>query len=490
MTFRLAVGGLSHETNSYVPWTTGLDRFRVTRGNEVVTGNAGRTYVGGMVDAARDLGAVAVGTMHAYAAPWGDIDRDAYATLKSELLAAIAAAMPVDAVVLDLHGAASTVDVVDLEADLCLAVRELIGPDRTLVVTHDLHGNISSEQAAAVDLMLGVHHYPHDDMYERGREAVEAIPALLSGAWRPTTHVERLPMLVPTTTTYDGVGARVLAMCQELEQHEAVIDCTFMHGFPYTDNELVGAQVVVTTNGDRGLAERVAREAAGRIWQAREEFVVVHPTPSEAIALALQLPGQPVVVNETSDNPGGGAPCDGTHLLRALLEARPESAVFVGLTDPEVVAQAHAAGVGARIEIQLGGKTDDLHGAPISCSASVRTLTDGEVRLEAAMGGGSVLRLGLTAGLVVDGVDVIVISRREQTFDRTPLVLHGIDPLRRKIVALKSSHHFRSGFQDLAAGIVTTDPPGLTTVQLAQLPRTRSPRPLFPLDEQACYPAG
>jgi microcystin degradation protein MlrC len=224
------------------------------------------------------------------------------------------------------------------------------------------------------------------------------------------------------------------------------------------------------------------------VWARREQFVVRHPQPAEAVRQALAMDGRPIVLNETSDNPGGGTPCDGTHLLRALLDARPDDAVFVGIKDPEVVEQAHEAGVGAVIDIKLGGKTDSLHGTPIACTAYVRTLTDGNVTLEAPMGGGSVLRLGRTAGLLIDGVDVIVISRGEQTFDRTPLVLHGIDPLTRKLVALKSSHHFRSGFQALAAGIVTTDPPGLTTLQLEQLPKERSPRPIFPLDADARYP--
>jgi microcystin degradation protein MlrC len=441
-----------------------------------------------MVAAACELGAEVVGTLHAVASPWGDIDSETYDDLKGLLLDAIRSAMPLDAVALDLHGAAVAVGAEDLEGDLCRAVRDVIGPDTKLVVTHDLHGNITADEAAAVDVMFGVHHYPHDDMYERGREAVEAVPRLLSGEWRPAIHVERLPMLVPTTTTYSGVGAEVLQICQDLERRDGVLDCTFMHGFPYTDNPLVGSQVVVMTKGDRALAERTAREAAEQVWARREQFIVRHPQPAEAVRQALELPGRPIVVNETSDNPGGGTPCDGTHLLRALLDARPHDAVFVGIKDPEVVDQAHEAGVGAVIDIKLGGKTDSLHGTSIACTAYVRTLTDGNVTLEAPMGGGSVLRLGRTAGLVIDGVDVIVISRGEQTFDRTPLVLHGIDPLTRKIVALKSSHHFRSGFQELAAGIVTTDPPGLTTLQLEQLPKKRSPRPIFPLDPDARYP--
>jgi microcystin degradation protein MlrC len=485
---KISVGGIANETNQLIPTLTGLDHFEVTRGEEIFVRRAGRTYVGGMVDGAAGIGADVVGTLHAYASPSGTIAATAYDELKRGLLTELSRNLPVDAVGLDLHGAGSAEGCVDLEGDLCRAVRDLVGPSVPVVVTHDLHGHVTQEVADAVDLVLGVHHYPHDDMHDRGREAVLAVPRLLSGEWRPVTHVERLPLLVPTSTTYGGAGAQALAICQELERTPGVLDCTFMHGFPYTDSALVGAQVVVATDGDHQLATDVAREAAARIWDLRHDFLVRHPSPAEAVALAMASSARPVVVNETSDNPGGGAPCDGTHLLRALLDARPANAVFIGLRDPAVVAQATTAGAGAHIDIRLGGKTDDLHGTPIDCLAEVLALTDGDLRLEAAMGQGTLTRLGPTALLLVDGVRVIVISNPEQTYDRTPLLLHGIDPLDCDVVCLKSSHHFRSGWQGLAGEIITTDPPGLTTSQLEQLPRTRSPRPLFPLDPTTRYP--
>jgi microcystin degradation protein MlrC len=268
-----------------------------------------------------------------------------------------------------------------------------------------------------------VHHYPHDDMWDRGREAVLAVPRIRSGEWRPVIHVERLPLLVPTCTTYSGLGAEVLSLCQELEATPGVLDCTFMHGFPYTDNELVGAQVVVTTNGDAELARAVAQDAARLVWARREEFVVRHPHPAEAVARALGSPYRPVVINETSDNPGGGAPCDGTHLLRALLGARPENAVFVGLRDPSVVQQAVEAGVGATLEVELGGKTDALHGQPVRCRAEVLLLTDGDLRLEAPMGAGTLTRLGRTALDLRPHAAAAARDRPAGLFDRLPEVL-------------------------------------------------------------------
>ncbi|HEX9890295.1 MAG TPA: M81 family metallopeptidase [Nitriliruptorales bacterium] len=489
MTTRIAIGGIAHETNEYVASPTTLDRFHVARGEEIVTGAQGsRTYLGGMIDAARDIGAEVVPTLSAIAGPWGTITAATYDALKDELVERIVAA-GADAVALDLHGAGVAEGVPDLEGDLATAVREAVGPDVPIVVTHDLHGNITRTEAEAVDAMFGVHHYPHDDMYERGREAIDLIPRLLAGELHPVIHVERLPMLLPTTTTYQGAMVEINELCWSLEDKPGVIDCTFMHGFPYTDNVNVGSQVVVTTDGDADLARTVAREVAEAVWARRDDFLQDHPDPAEAIERALVAEGRPVVINETSDNPGGGTPCDGTHLLRAMIEADLDDAVFVGIFDPEVVEQAHEAGVGATIDVRLGGKTDDLHGTPIEATATVRILTDGEYTVEAPMGRGSRVPLGRTALLRVGKLDVIVISRGVQTIDRGPLILHGIDPTQRKVVALKSSNHFRSGFQDLAAAIVTTDPPGLTTLKMDTFAREISPRPIWPIDPDATYPA-
>jgi microcystin degradation protein MlrC len=219
----------------------------------------------------------------------------------------------------------------------------------------------------------------------------------------------------------------------------------------------------------------------------RARFLATYPQPDDAIQQALEVSGGPVVINETSDNPGCGGPGDGTHLLRSLLDAHLPNTVFCGIRDPDVVQQAHDAGVGSTIELNLGGKTDQLHGAPIECSGYVKVLTDGETVIEASTGRGWRYPLGPTALLSIEGVEVIVITRNAQTLDRTPLILHGIDPLRRKIVGLKSSQHFRSGFQSIAAAIITTDPPGLTTVRLEEMPRVHSPRPVFPLDVDAAY---
>jgi microcystin degradation protein MlrC len=498
--FRVGIGGIVHETNTYATEAfgpTGLDSFRAFEGEALVRSQRGtRTCLGGMLDAAADLDAEVVPLWWAGAEPSGTIARNAYEAMRDRLLDAIRAALPLDALALDLHGAGVVGDAEDLEADLGRAIRDLVGHDLPIVVSLDLHGNISDEMARLYDVMLGYHLYPHTDMWERGDEAMRLLPSLLDGSVRPTTHVEHLPILLPTSTTDPGFPAADMnERCRELEQRPGVIDCTVFHGFPFTDIEDVGVHVVVVTDDDPALARAVGAEMGRWVWEHRERFRIESPTPEQAVRLALgaDTTTGPVVINETSDNPGGGAPGDGTHLLRALLDADPPAGagiVFGFLCDPDVAAAAHAAGVGATIDVALGAKHDTLHGAPVEARAYVKCLTDGRFVLR-AMAAGARVNLGPSARLVLGGrdgaVEVIVTTHRSQTIDQEVFRLHGVDVTTCRIVALKSSNHFRAGFRDLASQIVTADSPGLTTNRVEVFDHPRATRPLWPQDPAATY---
>lgn len=200
------------------------------------------------------------------------------------------------------------------------------------------------------------------------------------------------------------------------------------------------------------------------------------------------------MLNETADNTGCGAPGDSTHLLRAMIASGlpAGSACFSTIYDPEVAAQAHAAGVGATIDVQLGGKLDpEMHGAPILGRATVRTLTDGEFKLVGPMNTNGIVRLGLSARLEISGVDVVVASERVQTLDIGSFALHGIDIATYKLVGLKSSTHFRAGMTPHASQIITADEPGLASGRLEVFESLRQHAPQvahWPIAADAEYP--
>jgi microcystin degradation protein MlrC len=440
-----------------------------------------------MIDAAAKFEFEVIPTFFARATPSGTIAREAYQSMLEDLLMAIERAMPVDAVALALHGAGVAEGVDDLEGHLCQAVRDLVGPDVKIVVTLDLHGNITQHMADVADLCLGCHLYPHTDAYDRGWEAVEAVPRLLSGVWRPVAHVEYLPMLIAAASTNVYPATAVNKLCQEAESQPGILDCTFFHGFPYTDIPWVRAAVIATANDDLSSAQVAAKRVAAWIWSNRDDFRREILSPAQAIERALAVDGGPVVINDTADNAGGGAPADGTHVLRAMLDAKLTSACFAFIYDPDVAAQAHQAGVGTTIGISLGGKYDDFHGAPLLLSAYVKCLSDGKFVQQSPMSHGAHIDLGRMARLQVEGIDIIVSSVRSQVLDPEVFLLHGIDITRYKVVVVKSSAHFRAGFQPLAKAIIAADSPGLTTLNVAHFPRERTSRPIWPLDGDTTY---
>ncbi len=481
---RIAIAGIAHETNTYCRDLTPLTDFDVLRGSALLATGGEETDVGGMVTACDALGVDAVPILYASTQPSGTIAASAYEALREEILAGLREAA-CGGVALALHGAGVAERADDLEADLAEAVRAVVGPQVPVVATFDLHGNVSQRMADALDGVFACHQYPHVDMHERGREAIELIVSIGSGAVRPVVHVERLPLILPTTTTISGIGKEVLELALAAEAPEEVVDVSWFHGFGYADTPVVGSAVAVTSRGGAERAARTARSVAVELWQRREAFRPQSLSADEAVARAVAVPG-PVVINETSDNCGGGAPGDGTHLLRAMLDARLERACFGFIVDPAVARQACEAGLGRTIEVSLGAKYDDLHGRPVEAPARVHALHDGRIVLQ-AMFRGRQQDLGPLARLEIGGIDVVVSSRRSQTFDAEPFLACGIDVSRYHVVGLKSSNHFRAYYQDRVAAIVTADPPGMTSLDVASFPRRRLEGPAWPVDEDARY---
>ncbi|MGF1472976.1 MAG: M81 family metallopeptidase [Rubrobacteraceae bacterium] len=423
-------------------------------------------------------------TFSAYAYPSGRILEETYSEAEARLLAGIERSGSVDAVCLALHGAAVTENHDDLEARVLAAVRDLVGPGVPIVATLDLHGNITEEMVEYADVLLGVNYYPHIDFYERGIEAVSVARRIVEEGLEPVMRLARLPLLIPMSTTNLSPARDVNEVCWKQEEDSDIIDCTFFHGFPYADIEKAGVSVIAIADKRADKADLALEEVTREIQERRDEFFPEYPSPTEGLEQAATGDRRkPVVINETSDNPGVGSPGDGTHLLGAMVEANSTNACFGYIFDPEVAEIAHESGVGAYVDIRLGGKTDDLHGEPLDCRAYVKALTDGQFVHTTPMWEGKKMNLGRSARLQVGSIDVLVCSIKSQVLDEQVFVLHGIEVERYDLVALKSSHHFRATFEDIADRIITVDAPGLGTTDLHAFNYENLPRPIYPFDE-------
>jgi microcystin degradation protein MlrC len=491
----VAVGGIIHETHTFAEPPTGLEQFvaqSLYRGEGLTEALAGTSSgVGGMLAGCEAAGLQAIPTLYAAAMPGGTVTAAAYGALREELLARLAAARPLDGVLLALHGAMVAEGELDVESDLLARVRALVGPATPIVVELDMHGNIGERTVALADVLVAFNTNPHIDPYERGVEAATIMARLLREGPRPTAALARPPLLLaPQATGTDDLPLRAAhERAAELRADPRVLAICVMGGFAYADTSDTGASVIVTTDGDEALARRYADELAALLLAQRYAALPVFYPPDEAVRRALAMAGGPIILVDSADNIGGGTPGDGTDALRAMLAAGVQEAAVV-IADPEAVAACWAAGEGAELELMVGGKVDRWHGDPVRLRGAVRRLTDGTFPCELkanhfAAFYGDTIRMGRTAWLRAGGVNLVLTERKTPPFDLAQLRGAGVIPEQQKLIVVKSAVAYRAAYMPIAAGVVEMDTAGLCSANLGRFPYQHLRRPIFPLDELA-----
>lgn len=491
---RIGVAALHHETNSfsniYMTWELMCEtRFEKEVYRKVYT--PVRNYSGGFFAKGKELGVEIVPAASAYLCPSGHITDEALENHRDSIVEILWQAhqeKPLDAIGLNLHGAGVADSYPDADGEILRAVRERFGPDMPIGCCLDLHGNVTREMMEYADLLIGIKCYPHVDEYDAGMRMLELLADMVENHWCPCQKLVQLPWLMVSAegVTTSGAAHKVQQFLIELEKNNPeLLNASFFHGFPYSDIQQAGVSVT-TVAKTQEAADKFAHQVAQFAWDSRKDFVVPVNSAPKALDLALQIPCTrgPVVINESSDNPGGGAPGDGTHLLREMLKRNLPGSVFASIYDPEVAELAHKVGVGATIHCKLGGKTDGLHGEPIELeSAYVKTLSDGIATNQSPMRSGSTLAYGPTALLLVGNVSIVVVSKRAQAMDDAMLRVAGLRYDLLKLVAVKSSQHFRGWWADKCSGIVACDSPGIHCADLNVFDFKNTNTNYFPLGD-------
>ncbi|MEA3400173.1 MAG: M81 family metallopeptidase [Armatimonadota bacterium] len=490
---RIAVAGFSHETNTFAQGLTTFDDFVRGRGFPgLMTGQAlvrsltgTATCTGAFLDAAEELGFEMLPLLWTFPQPSGLIEQGAYDRVLAMLLEELEAALPVDGVLLQLHGAMVTEQLEDAEGDILTRVREIVGPEVPVMATLDLHANISPLMVQQADALVGYDTYPHVDAYQRGRDAARLLMATMEGRVEPVAALAQVPMLIgpPRQCTLMSPMSDIIDLAHEAEGRSGILNVTVAGGFPFADIADCGAAVVVTADGDADLADAAAQEIAGAMWDRRDDFRVRLTPLADAIDHALRTGEGPVVLADGSDNPGGGAPCDGTVMLQALIEANAPRSTVAIIADAEAVAQAIKTGVGQQVTLQVGGKTDDRHGPTLTLTGYVRLISDGRFANRGPMYTGVEADMGRTVVFVVGEVEVVLTEQRIQPYDCEALRSVGIEPRERLLIGLKSAVHFRADYGPLASAIFEVDTPGIHNPDVTRLQFQRLRRPIWPLDD-------
>ncbi|MCC6222597.1 MAG: M81 family metallopeptidase [Thermoleophilia bacterium] len=477
MSLRIGIAGIWHETSTFVPGETALADFEaygLADGSQAVSrafaGTA--TEVGGALEACAALGHEAVPCFWAGAVPGPTVGAATWAALRDRLLGSLERALPLDGLLLALHGALVAAGSDDAESELLAAVRERVGSIPVAVVL-DLHGNPGDGLIADSDVLLAYNTFPHTDAAERASVGVGLLAETVEGALAPLVAGRRVPLLTCPLAQATDVEpmAGLLRSARRLEARPGVAAVALLPGYAYADVERLGFAVCVT--GEDAAASEAADELAAEVWERREGFRVELAGVEEAVGRALAA-AAPVVLAEVSDNVGGGAPGDATHVVAALVDAGARGAVAV-LHDPAAAAAACAAGPSAGVEVVAGSP-------PLLLRGRVGFAGEARYRRTGSYMTGSEVGMGACAIVDTGAVEVVLTSRRVMPFDSDHLRAVGIEPAERKILVVKSAVAWRAAFGDVATEAIPVDTPGPCTCRLNTLPYERRPRPLWPLD--------
>ena len=469
---KLFAAGIATETNTFCPVPTALDDFAVQRGKDVLAGRIDHPSLdlsSRWGKPARARGDDFVFSLMAWAEPSGITTRSTYESLRDEMLGDLRAAMPVDVVLLNLHGAMVAEGYDDCEEDMIGCVRAIVGPRAVIGVELDLHCHLREAMLSSADIVITFKEYPHVDIAERAKELFDLAVATKLGRIRPTMALFDCRMAGLYPTSRQPLRALVDAL-GEAERRPGVLSVSFGHGFPFADVPHMGSKVLVVTDNDAVLAMQVAQEFGLKAYALRNRIGFESLPMEQALRKALASESVPVVVADQSDNPGGGAPGDATYALRWLLDHQAEEVALGIFYDPEVVKIARKAGRGALLKLRLGGKLGVQSGHPVDLEATVWSLRDNYMHEFPQRSGESLYyALGDVVALRHGSIDIIVASKRCQCFSPSVFQDLEIDPKRKRLLVVKSFQHFYGGFEPMAGEVIYMAAPGAVSPDLTRL---------------------
>jgi microcystin degradation protein MlrC len=482
---RIAVAGFRHETNTFAPAKASLTDFEngyswpaLTRGPavaEVVKGY--NLALAGFIEAAEAAGHEIVPLLWASASPSSYVEERAYERIVGMLFDSLQAAAPVDAIFLSLHGAMVTEHLEDAEADTIKRVRDALSPlgwRIPVVVTLDYHANISPAMVGRASALLGYRTYPHEDMAATGARMLPWLERLLKGEDLSQRAFRQIPFLFPLVwgCTTHLPASRIVSMIAGLEREHDVL-LTFAGGFPAADIYDCGPSVVAY-GADKAACQAAVDALADAVIAAEAEFTGALLGPEEAVAKALAHSGPgPVVIADVQDNPGAGGTADTMGLLKALVAADAPGSVCGMIFDPHVASLASRSGEGTEITAALGGKHGVEGDSPLTATFLVEKVGDGLVDCDGPLYKGAHMDLAPMVLLRLGNVQIVVCSKKVQAADLAFFRHLGVEPTEARVLALKSSVHFRGAFDPIAAETILCAAPGAMVMDLKALEFTR-----------------
>jgi microcystin degradation protein MlrC len=484
---RVGIAYLIQETNSFSPISTRLEDFRILTGSSALEKWSGtKTELGAFIDFLSDSRIEAVPLFAGWAITQGPIEEDDFARLKGMIAVELERAGRLNGLLLALHGAMCAEGTDDCEGAILELIRRTAGHDLPIVLTLDLHANVTRRIVQWANAVIGYKTYPHVDFYRCGWMGAEMLNRTIQGEISPVAVMTKLPLIVPAENmqTTAGPMADVLALGKSFRrQHPEILDVSAFGVQPWLDIEEMGCATLTVADRNRPLADQCCREMAKKFWDERHRFDVTLLSPAEAIQMALATEGQPVVLSESSDSPTAGSPGDSAEMLKALLDHAPGTSAAIWVRDPAAVERTWGLAPGTPVQLEVGAGFDKINRFPVRIRAVFRSSSEGQFVPGGTVYQGMHFEMGRTSVLEIGAISLLVSEKAVPVVNPELYRSQGVEPKDKKIVIVKSPANFRAEYAPLAVKMILVDTPGVSSANIRKLPYRRVPRPLYPLDE-------
>ena len=488
---RIAVGRIRHESNSFSSCLTTVHDFRapvgLSVGDELLNRADREDEIRGFLRVLSDQPELEIiPLLSASALPSGLLTDEAAGSLEEMLRAQLRRAGRLDGLCLALHGAMSSETNEDLDGHLLRACREEVGPQVPIVCTLDCHAVVTRRMAELATAMVAYRTHPHVDLVETGMRAASILVDTVQGRVRPVTRYRKIPILVPPPDggTRSGALKELFDTFIAWDRLDGVVACSLCCSFAWQDVSEQGWTALAVTNDDAALADRLAKELAEKTWHSREGLVPDPMLPpADAIRLAARTPGHPVVITDSADTVGGGAPGDNTVMLSSLLEMSNEvdGLILIHLPDPAAVADVKRSRPGETITVTVGGKRDTRYCRPLTLTGQVLCQTEGPIEDDGSFTPEPMVETGDLACLAIRNIRLVLSERCIMGPQPSLFRKVSIEPFDAKIVVLKTGVGYKPTYGHVAKAVIRADCPGAESYNLKNYDLRRIPRPMFPL---------
>ncbi len=489
---RIGVMAFIHESNTFASFSTTLRRFTeggITRGDEILERWTGAHHeLAGFIEGGTLHGFEVIPLLAAHATPGGPLTKRAFEAILGEMLELLRGSSGLDGLLLALHGAMVAEGYPDADGEVVSRLREAFG--KPIVMTLDCHANVSPRMIRGTTATILYRSNPHVDQRERGLEAASIIAGTVRGEIKPVQALETPPMVINISKQYTNQEP-ALGLIRDVEQvmrRPGILSASVGLGFAFADVEKMGSSFLVVADGDPDVAREQARWMAERAWGRRQEFLMDLPSPVDAVQRAANSIEFPVVLMDVGDNVGGGSPGDSTILLAEILRQGVEGALII-LWDPAAAQSCIEAGIGTEVRLEVGGKTDNLHGSPVSIQGVVGAISDGRFTDDRPRHGGQrIYDQGRTVVLEIPQEHTIVLtSKRMPPFSLEQILSLGIDSEAKRLIVVKGVIAPRAAYEPIAKEVIAVDTPGSTSANVHGFAYEHRRRPLYPLEYDTSY---